>query len=97
MWGLPGSGIEPGCPALAGGFFTTEPQEKLPNSVVVPSDWGYGPENQAVHLGLHSHDRTVGGSVAPPETPEASGAGCFGTALWEAFPFRRARWAALGM
>ena len=25
---LPGSGIEPTCPALAGGFFTTEPPGK---------------------------------------------------------------------
>jgi len=25
MWDLPGSGIEPMSPALAGGFFTTEP------------------------------------------------------------------------
>ena len=25
MWDLPGSGIEPASPALAGGFFTTEP------------------------------------------------------------------------
>ena len=25
MWDLPGSGIEPLSPALAGGFFTTEP------------------------------------------------------------------------
>jgi len=30
MWGLPGSGIEPVSPALAGGFFTTEsPGKKL--------------------------------------------------------------------
>ena len=28
MWGLPGSGIEPVAPALAGRFFTTEPPEK---------------------------------------------------------------------
>ena len=27
-WGLPGSGIEPTTPALAAGFFTTEPQGK---------------------------------------------------------------------
>ena len=26
MWDLRGSGIEPVSPALAGGFFTTEPQ-----------------------------------------------------------------------
>ena len=28
MWGLPGSGMEPVSPALAGGFFTTEPRGK---------------------------------------------------------------------
>jgi len=27
-WDLPGPGIEPVSSALAGGFFTTEPQEK---------------------------------------------------------------------
>ena len=31
MWDLPGSGIEPVSPALAGGFFTTEPTEE-PNT-----------------------------------------------------------------
>ena len=29
MWDLSGPGIEPASPALAGGFFTTEPPEKL--------------------------------------------------------------------
>ena len=28
MWDLPGPGIEPASPALAGGFFTTEPPGK---------------------------------------------------------------------
>ena len=28
MWDLPGTGIEPLTPALAGGFFTTEPPGK---------------------------------------------------------------------
>ena len=28
MWNLPGPGIEPMSPALAGGFLTTEPSEK---------------------------------------------------------------------
>ena len=28
---LPNPGIEPGCPALAGGFFTTEPPGKPPS------------------------------------------------------------------
>ena len=35
--------------------------------------------------------------MTPPETPEASGARCSGTALWEAFPFGRAWRAAFGM
>ena len=30
MWDLPGSGMEPPSPALAGGFFTTEPPGKPP-------------------------------------------------------------------
>ena len=29
MWDLPGPGIKPVSPALAGGFFTTEPPGKL--------------------------------------------------------------------
>ena len=32
VWDLPGPGIEPVTPALAGGFFTTEPSGKPPNS-----------------------------------------------------------------
>ena len=28
MWDLPGTGVKPMCPALAGGFFTTEPPGK---------------------------------------------------------------------
>ena len=32
MWDLPGSGMEPVSPALAGRFFTTEPPGKPPNS-----------------------------------------------------------------
>ena len=34
MWDLPGSGIEHSSPALAGGFFTTEPPGK-PHFLVV--------------------------------------------------------------
>ena len=30
MWNLPGAGIEPVSPALAGGFLTTEPPGKVP-------------------------------------------------------------------
>jgi len=30
MWHLPGSGIKPRAPALAGGFFTIEPPGKPP-------------------------------------------------------------------
>ena len=35
MWDLPGSGIEPVFPALAGGFFTTEPPGKPDHVVLV--------------------------------------------------------------
>ena len=34
MWGLSGPGIEPVSPALAGGFFTTEPPGKLAVSLL---------------------------------------------------------------
>ena len=34
MWDLPGSGIEPMSPTLAGGFFTTEPQGKPLSSLI---------------------------------------------------------------
>ena len=33
VWDLPGSGIEPVSPALAGGFYTTEPRGKSFNSL----------------------------------------------------------------
>ena len=35
MWDLPGSGIKPVSPAVAGGFFTTEPLGKPPNSDIL--------------------------------------------------------------
>ena len=38
MWDLPGSGMEPTSPALAGGFFTTEPPEKPLFFTVTSSD-----------------------------------------------------------
>ena len=34
MWDLPGPGIEPVSPALAGGFLTTAPPGKSPTSYV---------------------------------------------------------------
>ena len=33
MWDLPGSGTKPESPALAGGYFTTEPTRKPPDKV----------------------------------------------------------------
>ena len=36
MWDLPGPGLEPGSPALAGGFLTTTPPGK---SELVISEW----------------------------------------------------------
>ena len=37
MWDLPGPGVEPMSPALAGGFYTTEPSGKLSGKETVPS------------------------------------------------------------
>ena len=34
MWDLPGPGIEPVSPALAGGFLTTAPTGKSPNFIL---------------------------------------------------------------
>ena len=34
MWDLPGSGIKPAYSALVGGFFTTEPQGSLINTIL---------------------------------------------------------------
>ena len=46
MWDLPRPGIEPGSPALAGGFFTTElpgkPDKVFLNSLFnAPHVWGF--------------------------------------------------------
>ena len=38
MWDLPRSGIESGSPALAGGFFTTEPPRKPSNECLNEDD-----------------------------------------------------------
>ena len=38
MWGLPGSGITPMSPALAGGFFTTKPSGKLTEQLLLITD-----------------------------------------------------------
>jgi len=38
MWDLPGQGIEPTSPALAGGFFSTEPPGK-PLMRVLNHEW----------------------------------------------------------
>ena len=35
MWDLPGPGVERVSPALAGGFFTSEPPEKPPPDVLM--------------------------------------------------------------
>ena len=39
MWDLPGSGIEPVSPTLAGGFFTTEPPGKLLFGILKGQGW----------------------------------------------------------
>ena len=41
MWDLPGPGIEPVSPALAGGFFTIEPPGKL-RAVILNREVGEG-------------------------------------------------------
>ena len=41
MWDLPGPGIEPVSPALAGGLFTTEPPVKL-RAVILNGEVGEG-------------------------------------------------------
>ena len=41
MWDLPGPGIEPMSPELAGGSFTTEPPGKLSGKEIVPSFYIY--------------------------------------------------------
>ena len=35
MWDLPGPGLEPVSPALAGGFLTTAPPGKSPNTIIL--------------------------------------------------------------
>ena len=39
MWGLPGSGIKPVSPALAGGFFTTKPLGNPYSSPLTNASW----------------------------------------------------------
>ena len=43
MWNLPGPGIEPMSPVLAGGFFTTKPPGRPPepDSLVHRARWGW--------------------------------------------------------
>ena len=38
MWDLPGPGLEPMSPALAGGFLTTAPPGKPPNLLFISID-----------------------------------------------------------
>ena len=35
MWDLPGSGLEPTCPALTGGFLTTAPPGKSQETILI--------------------------------------------------------------
>ena len=41
MWDLPGSGIEPVSPTLAGRFFTSEPPGKPSSTIFNSSPWSY--------------------------------------------------------
>ena len=46
MWDLPGPGLEPTSPALAGGFLTTVPPGKSLNDPL-QSSWGASPRKQS--------------------------------------------------
>ena len=49
MWDLPGPGLKPVSPALAGGFLTTAPPGKPPIPLFWPHPLGYpGPQNSTV-------------------------------------------------
>ena len=58
MWALPGSGIEPTSPALAGRFFTNEPPEKPQKNFLKDSCGSYelALDVGACHLPLPGFD-----------------------------------------
>ena len=66
-WDLPGSEIKPVSPALAGGFFTTEPPGKPPGStfyIFICTLW-----DKAVRRGgwLRGHTPCLAGPLSRPE------------------------------
>ena len=64
MWDLPGPGLEPMSPALAGGFLTTAPPGKAHSVILL----------MCVHIHTHMHKLLCFllefGSVTPYESPE---------------------------
>ena len=44
MWDLPGPGLEPESPALAGGLLTTVPPGKSPIEIFVLTEYGFSRE-----------------------------------------------------
>ena len=59
MWDLPIAGITPVCPALAGGFFTTEPPGKPSGIFLIlvfhTCTWGERPGSRGLATGVLSH------------------------------------------
>ena len=70
MWDLPGSGIEPMSPALAGGFFTTEPPRN-PSSVILNIQRNFK-EILFLENAIDLSDVNPDQSESPPQLPEGS-------------------------
>ena len=80
MWNLPGSGIKPTSPALAGGFSTTGPPGKslfyfLLSGPGLPEAPGHTPgfrlDSGFDHHGSHAEVLTQGGAVSGKGAPTA--------------------------
>ena len=64
MWDLPGPGIEPKSPALASGFFTTEPPGKH-LSITFKASGEYFRNDTVTDISLDGSLKMQGESVAP--------------------------------
>ena len=53
MWGLPGPGLEPVSPALAGGFLTTAPPGKPAKYILIAAD-SFADYGYPLAVSLHS-------------------------------------------
>ena len=74
MWDLPGPGLEPASPALAGGFLTTAPPGKLPYEFL-----------NRMHL-TRQKKETFTVSMGIPSVPKRSGNLYFFLFLQHSFP-----------